>query len=597
MASRLEKLMFTVGLIDKASGPAGKIIAQLDQITARAQKGMQKIATGGAGLFAVGFGLKSMLAPTVEMDRALGELKSLDVADSALKTMEKTALRTSVQVGASAADIVRGAYDIQSAISGLTDNELAKFTQASAILAKGTKSDTGTITDYMGTMYGIFKNTADRMGKAEWVQQLTGQTATAVQMFKTTGVEMAGAFSRLGSAAESSGIKTAEQIAVLGKLQTTMSGSEAGTKYSQFLANVGKAQDKLGLKFTDSQNRMLPMVDILNRIKGKFGETLDESEKLDIRKAFGSQQAFDLITNLIGKTEELSGSITKLDSITGMDTATKMAGAIADPWERLGAAGTAVKTIFGRVLMPVLVPAAEWLIRMGDGVVNLTEKYPGLTKVIGLAVLTIVGLVAAFSLVSIVSGVAGVAMAGFQTVLVAVRLAALLFNAALWANPITWVVAGVIALVAAIAGLIIYWDKIRAAIEGNAILNFIFTPLMMAVDAVSWLIENFDKIQAWWQTFTTWLAGLNPFDVVGKGIDWLIDKINLIPGINIGANSAGAGLGGKEATGLNRQNAVPAGGLSQQINNQGTTVEKLEVNTTGGVSGYRLQDELMLAGG
>jgi hypothetical protein len=36
-------------------------------------------------------------------------------------------------------------------------------------LAKGTKADVGVITDYVGTMYGIFKNSADQMGKGEWV--------------------------------------------------------------------------------------------------------------------------------------------------------------------------------------------------------------------------------------------------------------------------------------------------------------------------------------------------------------------------------------------------------------------------------------------
>ena len=70
-----------------------------------------------------------------------------------------------------------------------------------------------------------------------------------------------------------------------------MSGSEAGTKYKAFLAGVGKAQDKLNLSFTDSQGQMLPIVDILNRIKGKYGETLDVAEGDALAKAFGSQEA------------------------------------------------------------------------------------------------------------------------------------------------------------------------------------------------------------------------------------------------------------------------------------------------------------------
>lgn len=584
MQSRLEKLQFIVGLVDKASGPAGKIVAQIDQITAHAQKGMQKLATGGAGLYATAYALKSMLGPAIEMDRALGTLKSLKVSQEGLALLEKTALKTSTQIGGSAADIVRSAYDIQSAMSAanLSDVELSAFTSAAATLAKGTLSSADTITDYMGTMYGIFESTADKMGKAQWVEQLTGQTATAVQMFKTTGSEMAGAFSRVGAVAEKAGFSAAEQMAVLGTLQTTMKGSEAGTKYVQFLANAAKAGGDLGLEFTDANDRLLPIVEILNRIKGKFGETFTESAKLDIQKAFGSQEAFALITNLIGKTDSLAGSIKTLSDVSGMDEAVAMAKAIADPWERLDAAGAAIKTTFGRVMQPVLVPAAEWLIRMGDAVVSLTEKYPTLTRVIGVGILVVFGLVAAVSAFTLASGIAQMTLAGLQGVLLAGRIAMLLFNAALWANPITWVVLGIAALVAAIVLAVRHWDDIKAAALG------------FVNGAMAKLAE-----------LKTWIAGLNPFAVLGAGIDWLIAKINLIPGINIETKGLqglqGATTGAQEELrasnqGLTRESIVPPGGLQQQINNRGTTIDKLEVNTTGGVNGYQLHDELMMAG-
>ncbi|WP_206196936.1 hypothetical protein [Zooshikella ganghwensis] len=79
---------------------------------------------------------------------------------------------------------VRASYDIQSAIGGLTGQELSQFTKASGVLAAATKADTATITNYMGTMYGIFSEQAEVMGKANWVNMVAGQTASAVQMFK-----------------------------------------------------------------------------------------------------------------------------------------------------------------------------------------------------------------------------------------------------------------------------------------------------------------------------------------------------------------------------------------------------------------------------
>ncbi|MDA6077416.1 phage tail tape measure protein [Edwardsiella anguillarum] len=78
------------------------------------------------------------------------------------------------------------------------------------------------------------------------MEQIAGQTATAVQMFKTTGDQMSAAFTSLGASATAAGVDVAEQFAVLGQLQATMGGSEAGTKYKAFLAGIGGAQKTLG---------------------------------------------------------------------------------------------------------------------------------------------------------------------------------------------------------------------------------------------------------------------------------------------------------------------------------------------------------------
>ncbi|SPT67106.1 phage tail length determinator [Aeromonas salmonicida] len=58
-----------------------------------------------------------------------------------------------------------------------------------------------------------------------------------------------------------------EQFAVLGHLQATMGGGEAGTKFKSFLSGIGSAQKALGLQFTDSAGNMLPVLDVLDKLK------------------------------------------------------------------------------------------------------------------------------------------------------------------------------------------------------------------------------------------------------------------------------------------------------------------------------------------
>ncbi|AZZ94680.1 phage tail tape measure protein [Hahella sp. KA22] len=674
MSNKLEKLMFSVSLIDRASGVAGKIQHSLDKLTQHATRGFVQMAAGATGLLGAGVALESMLGPAIEMDRALGEVKSLGVANEALRTLEETALRFSIRYGEAADDFVRSSYDIQSAIAGLSGRELAAFTEAGGVLAKATKSDSATITNYMGTMYGVFQRTAEQMGKAQWVQRLAGQTASAVQMFKTTGAEMAAAFSNLGAEAQSQGVAMAEQMAVLGSLQATMSGTEAGTKYKAFLAGVGNAQKALGLAFTDSQGRLLPMVEILTRIQGKFGD-IDTVAKADLLKqAFGSTEAVGLVKLLMQNTQGLAGAIDQLGAQTGMDKARTMAEAMIDPWQRWAAGVNAAKVSLGRAFLPLLQPLLERLTAGAETLTRWTRLFPNLTRLVAIATLTVIGLVAAASAFALAAGVAQLVLAGWHAVLLlgagamrawslavsagraalfllqigtylaagaftAMRAALLTGAAATWAfstallaNPITWIVLGVVALIAALAALVIYWDEVSAAasaalgwivekwtglrslIEDNAFLSVVFAPLLAAADLAGWVINSFGKIPDWWAQFTDWLAQLDPFAVIGAGVDWLIDKINAIPGIDLG-DGGEIQLSEKvrqeresiqrfaPALDEGRVNQTPPGGFLQQVsnanttNNRGVTVEKLEVNATGPVNGFMLADELSMAAG
>lgn len=405
-----QPLMFTVGMIDQITKPIAKVSNSLNGLTNDYQRGTMKMASGVAGIAASGYALQNALMPAIEMDRALGEVKSLGVRESALKQLTDTSYEFALKYGKSSTEFVKSSYDIQSAIAGLNDNDLSAFTMSSNVLAAATKADAGTITNYMGTMYGIFKNQANDMGKSQWVEQLTGMTATAVQAFKTTGAEMSSAFTSIGAEATSAGIGMNEQMAILGTLQATMSGSEAGTKYKSFLAGVGKAQDALNLSFTDSQGAMLPMVDILNQIKGKYGETIDVAEGDELKKAFGSSEAVGTIKLLMNDINGLGKSINDLGDVTGMQQAEKMAMSMTDQSERLSQSWYVIRAALGTAILPAFNDFVGKIADMGKSVINFTEEFPELTKWLGYAFVGVLGLVAAGGLMSVVMGASTMAM-------------------------------------------------------------------------------------------------------------------------------------------------------------------------------------------
>jgi TP901 family phage tail tape measure protein len=545
----LNNLLFKVSLLDAMSGPAKNIMSNMDRVTTRIQGGFNKIGYGAAGLAGAAYSLDNILQPAKDMQTALGEISSMNVGQDVLNGLNSAALKFSVKYGESAAEFVRSAYDIQGAISGLSGNELPAFTNASAILAKGTKADMGTITNYVGTMYGIFQKNADAMGKANWINMMAGQTAVAVNIFKTTGQGMSEAFTTLGAGAQTMGVGMAEQMSILGTLQATMSGSEAGTKYRAFLDGVGNAQDKLGLKFTDAQGKMLPMVNILEKIKGKYGaiDTVAESDLL--KKAFGTQEATALVKLLSTNIDGLSNSINEVGKQTGLQGAIDMANAMVQPWEQAKSAGNALMIMLGQKMLPVLKPVFNGIIGISEKLMRWMELFPNITTYIGYAVFAVIGIIAALSALSVAVGISQFLLVGWGAGAAVFKGALWLlkgglfnvipavwsFSAALLANPITWIVLGIVALIGVIAAAVIYWDTWTQAVIS-------FTSKWLELIGVFALVDSaiagWEVLKGWWQSFKEWISALNPFEIVGKGIDWLIDKINMIPGINIATSGA-----------------------------------------------------------
>lgn len=415
-----QRLELLLELTDRLTRPLRAAGRQVQGFAATSRGAFRDIATGGAALWGVGAAIQGALMPAIEMDRALGEVKSLGVAESGLRKLSRAAVDFTMEYGGAAQDFVRASYDIQSAIAGLTDDELSRFTTASATVAAATKSSSQTITAYMGTMYGIFKDQADAMGKSKWVEQVAGQTATAVQMFKTTGDNMSAAFTTLGASAKAAGIDAAEQFAVLGQLQATMSGSEAGTKYKAFLAAVGSAQKKLGLNFVNKDGTMKSVVEIMKLIRGKFGDLSKVADSDLLKSAFGSDEAVAMIKLLNADIGGLEKNIATLGNIKGMDKAVEMAQAMADPWEQAAAIINGIRIEIGTQLLPVLYPFIQKSNEGGKSFVAWLRLYPNITRAIGLLSAALIGVAAVGATVNVVMGVAKFIWVGLRMVWMAV---------------------------------------------------------------------------------------------------------------------------------------------------------------------------------
>lgn len=426
---------------------------------------MQKAGTvlAGTGAAILGVGLSTVTA-TFDTQNALGELSSLGVED--LQAVEAAAKNFSdTWAGTSKSDFISASYDIKSGIASLTDEGIAQFTELAALTGKATKSTTEEMGSLFATGYGIYKGAYEDMSDLEFGEMFSAGISTAVKNYKTAGSQMASAISALGATATNNNVPLEEQLAILGQLQTTMGGSEAATKYRAFLNAAATAGEKLGLTFTDANNQLLSTPEILEQLKGKYGDTIDAVEKVQIKEAFGTDEAVAMIDLLYKDIDGLSSGIDSMAASMSQGTAAtkEMAEAINNTPEQKF---TVIKQqihnnveALGNSLLPavnetmdkisgVIEKGSEWISNNQEtvsSIMNIGMKLGVFLIIIG----TVIGGLGTFG--KTISN-AKAAISLFRGVWTGL-------SAAFTASPVGWVVIAIVALIAAFALL---WNKSEA---------------------------------------------------------------------------------------------------------------------------------------
>lgn len=508
------KLSVVLNMIDQMTAPMGKAAQTTTSQLSKLQSGFGMAALAGGGMTAAGVGITTgmlkVAGSTFGTQDALAELKSLGVTD--LQAMEDAAKKFSdTWAGTTKADFISAAYDIKSGISSLSDEGVAQFTELAGLTAKATKSTTGEMTSLFATGYGIYKDYYSDMSDLEFGEMFAGGISTAVKAYKTSGSQMAQSISTLGGTATSANVPLEEQLSILGMLQATMSGSEAATKYKALLNTATSAGEKLGLNFLDANNQLRSLPEILGILRSKYGDTIDAVEKKSIKEAFGSDEAVAVIDLLYGKTDQLQTGILDMYDAMGGGTAAayEMATAInsteSQQYEVLKQRLHNVTEELGTGLLPTVSTwiesgtkavkkVSDWIQKnqgLASGIMN-TILFLGVfltvtgsvTSVIGLLgggitrtigflsrlkggfeTLQIYGMYAADGIKAMASGLINMVRQGITSAMAA--LPGLIssvwgFTAALLANPVTWIVVGIIALVAALILLWKNWDQVSA---------------------------------------------------------------------------------------------------------------------------------------
>ncbi|EPT6911209.1 phage tail tape measure protein [Cronobacter sakazakii] len=584
----MKQLDFTLSLIDKLTRPLKQAQNSVTGFADKSKEAFKRIGGGALAMWGVAETVKGALSPAIEMYDALNEASARGVDSTALKAVQRDAMRFSMTYGASAVEFVNSTAEISGAIDGLTSTDLPQVTKVANTLAFALKVTSAETAEFMGQMFANFRSDAERLGKVQFAEQLAGKMA---YMRQTFGVEM-GAIKDLMEGARGVGtnfnIGLDEQLAVLGQLNRTL-GSEASSAYEGFMTGAIDGAKKLGLSFTDMQGNILSMPEMLMKLQGKYGKSLEGNLKAqaELDEAFGDSSA--VVKQLYGNVALLQRNINELGGADGLKRTQEMAAKMVKPWDRFVQILKAIQTVIGLTLVPVLYPLLNRLADMGQTFARWMQIFPNIARVVGYAALAILGFAAAGASANIILGLSSFILTGLKALWYAITLPVRLFTGAVWLargaivawnamlgvlrgvllavriaavlagvgiNFMSWpvlLIIGAIALLVAGCWLLVkHWDAIKAAVMETAAFQAV-------VAAVKWVADMFGK--AWqfiaegWEAFTKLLSGFSPAAALAdmaigivnvfsniwstitesfsKAWKWIVDKLNNIPGVDI----------------------------------------------------------------
>ncbi|EAB8483051.1 TPA: phage tail tape measure protein [Salmonella enterica] len=625
----MKQLDFTLSLIDKLSRPLKQAQSSVTGFAEKSKAAFMQIGGGVLALAGTGMAIRGALSPAIEMYDALNDAASKGIDDQALKAVQRDALRFSTTYGASAVEFVQSTESINSAIAGLTGNELPKVTKVANTLAFALKSTAAETAEFMGQMFGNFSADAERLGKVQFAEQLAGKM---VYMRKVFGTEM-GTIKDLMEGARgvgtNYGVGLDEQLAVLGQLNRTL-GTEASSAYEGFMTGAVEGAKKLGLSFTDATGKMLSMPEMLIKLQGKYGKSLEGNLKAqaELDAAFGDSSA--VVKHLYGNVALLQRNITELGGSDGLKRTQEMASKLVKPWDRFVQILKAIQTVIGLTLIPVLYPVLNRLADMGQTFARWMQLFPNIARVIGYAAMALLGFAAVGAVANIVMGASKFIMAGLRGIwvtitavtkaytamvwlaqiaviawnatlkflrgaLLAVRMAAIM--AGIGINLMSWpvlLVIGAIALLAAGCWLLIkHWDTVKAAVMETS-------AFQACARVVAWLAGVFSTawqfISEGWNSFIALLTGFSPsqalsglasgivsmFDNVWQSVkggflkswNWIVEKLNKIPGVDISmANETSSPpLTVNNLSTGGELKGIDKGGISKSVSNNSRSV-------------------------
>ncbi|RED27751.1 TP901 family phage tail tape measure protein [Brevibacillus brevis] len=569
--------------------------------------------TAFAVLAASGVGLiGGLIQPAVAVQDALAPLEVVTTStmgsmQKSLEASKNAAIEWSMAHKQAVAEFLDANTTMGSA--GLNDIQALEGTRQALALATATKGDNIEAANLLAVVYNnVGDKTKDVTGEMTRLADVMAKSQALFQYANLNTMNESLKYAIPSALGAKHGFE--ELNIVLGQLNNAgLQGSMAGTAYSAFMRQILKASGELGFAIAKNADGSFNFIATLEQIQNKYGDLSKASPQVQMafQKAFGDE-GIRAVQLLLPQIDNMKKALQDLGDSAGVTAEMQaiMEQAPTAQWQILQNNIKAVQLQLGDALLPVLqsmIPPIQSVVQSLSG---FMQAHPILAQIIGQFLLwgtVIFGLLAvlAFSTTAVLYmasslmqlwqglvwagkgigtlrtklwgmitalyqssvaafrlGMVGLRMLAQSAVTLAVRFWALLpsiwaTTVALLANPFTWIVVGIVALMGALIWLGQNYDMVRDKtielwntmttwfmngwnwVMGilNQAIAFLqqwgptFLAIFMPIIGVPMLIaQHWDQIVAYlsnlWQTFKNSGAGL--IEAFVQGIQSVINK-------------------------------------------------------------------------
>ena len=521
---------------------------QFNELGEKRQNAISDAMKWGATTYAIAEPIRDAM----KFESAMSDVrKVVDMTGEEFKGMSNDILDMTTKIPMTAEEISK--IVAAGGQAGIDKSELLGFAESAAKMGVAFDITAEEAGDMMATWRTAFKmgqsDVVDLSDKINYLGNTTSASAAKISDVVT----------KIGPLGEVGGVASGE-IAALGAsmISTGVQSDVAATGIKNFILGMtagegatgaqSEAFAKLGLDATDMSKRMQTdakgaIVDVLTAIKG-----LDKAQQATVLKDLFGKESIGAIAPLLSNLDALKGNFEKVgDSANYAGSMEAEYAARAETAEYgmklMKNAANKLSIVLGATLLPAIGETAEALTGVVKWVADFVAEYPaiggaiygialGFTTImaaVSAAKVVIFGCQQAVAFLRITQSLFNAVVIAGRAVMGTMTLAQWAWNAAMTANPIGLVIAGIAALIAVGVVLYNYWDEISAFFAtmwespGTAILIFTTGPVGWLIAAGVWVVQNWETVKQWFTTLWE-----NPHQALMEFIDGIRSKFGAL---------------------------------------------------------------------